>query len=75
MENSIKKYLHKFYSLLYDNIKQDYKLTDNSIILSFIKSRNSTRYSILRKSSISATLIPSNELGKLIKNSMCLAHR
>jgi len=68
MEGDNYRYLKKFYDLLYENVQNSYKLINNSIILSFIKSREATRFSILNKSSISGTLIPQEILNYLILN-------
>jgi len=59
-------HLNRFYKLLYDNFKNDKKLKNNSIILSFIKTRKSSTFRLLERSVISSNLIPSEILISLL---------
>jgi len=63
-------HLNRFYKLLYDNIKKDKKLKNNSIILSFLKTHKSSIFRLLEKSVISSNLIPSEILISLLKKGL-----
>ena len=59
-------YLGNFYSLLHDNLKRERSLRENSVLLSFLRTQSASRYKMLRKSTISSTLIPSHILTSLL---------
>ena len=61
-------YLYKFYDLLYKNFKSEKKILENSLILTLLKTRDSNRFNILRKSRRSSNLIPNEVLNQLIIN-------
>jgi len=61
------QYLDKFYNLMYENIQLDKKLREKSIITSFLKTRGASRYKLLRKSTLSSSMIPNYILNSLLE--------
>ena len=63
-------HLNRFYRILYENIKKYKKLKDNSIILSFLKTRKASIFRILKRSTMSSNLIPLETLTSLLKKGL-----
>ena len=59
--------LREFYSRLHENSKDKLKRNQKSILLYFLKSRDATRFSILRKSSIGALILDRASVEKLLE--------
>lgn len=59
-------YLSKFYDLLYENLKSTKKIEEDSVLLTFIKTRKNTIYKIIKQSMINGHNIPRNMLQSLL---------
>jgi hypothetical protein len=66
MDETEETFLGKFYFLLQGNLKREGNLKANSVLLSFLRTRSAIRYSLLRKSTVSAVSIPNVFLVSLL---------
>lgn len=58
--------LKQFYSRLYENTRSKLSRSQKSILLYFLKSRDATRFSLLRKSAISSLLLDNQSVENLL---------
>ncbi len=59
-------YLKRFYISLSDNLRREKPPTENSILLSFLKTRSASRFRLLRKSALDSVMIPAEVLAALL---------
>ena len=59
-------YLKRFYISLSDNLRREKRSKENSVLLSFLKTRSASRYRLLRKSALNSVLIPREVLTTLL---------
>ena len=58
--------LARFYHLLRDNLIREKGLTENSVLISFLRTQSASRYNALRKSTINSAFVPNNVLMLLL---------
>jgi len=58
--------LKRFYISLSDNLRREKRSKENSVLLSFLKTRSASRYLLLRKSALNSVLIPREVLTTLL---------
>jgi hypothetical protein len=66
MNENEKTCLGRFYFLLQGNLKREGSLKENSVLISFLRTRSAVRYSLLRKSTINSASIPNQILVSLL---------
>jgi len=59
-------HLKRFYISLSDNLRREKRSRENSVLLSFLKTRSASRYRLLRKSALNSALIPREVLTTLL---------
>lgn len=60
--NEGEDFLAKFYHLLRDNLIREKGLTENSVLISFLRTQSASRYKALRKSTINSAFVPNDAL-------------
>lgn len=60
------KFFKRFYTSLSDNLIRERGLKENSVLLSLLRTQSASRYRLLRKSTLSSIVIPSEVLTSLL---------